>query len=198
MSASTPAAFISRCSSSPSRERSPMPQKMLTPAWRPIMLWIISVSSTVLPTPAPPNSPDLPPRSSGVSTSMILMPVSNTCDCAARRLNGGGAWCTERHCTSTGGKPPSIGWPNTSNMRDSTARPTGACKGRPVLRTTMPRARPCVGVSAMPLTWCASRCACTSMAMRSPSPQRNTVCSMGSGVSKRISTTLPRTETTRP
>jgi hypothetical protein len=39
---------------------------------------IISVSSTVLPTPAPPNRPALPPRSSGISTSMILMPVSKT------------------------------------------------------------------------------------------------------------------------
>ena len=30
------------------------------------MLWIISVSNTVLPTPAPPNRPALPPRSSGI------------------------------------------------------------------------------------------------------------------------------------
>ncbi len=69
---------MSRYSSSPSRQRSPMPQKMLTPSCCPTMLWIISVSSTVLPTPAPPNSPALPPRSSGISTSITLMPVSKT------------------------------------------------------------------------------------------------------------------------
>jgi hypothetical protein len=42
------------------------------------MLWISSVISTVLPTPAPPNSPALPPRSRGASRSMALMPVSKT------------------------------------------------------------------------------------------------------------------------
>ena len=79
-----------------------MPQKMLTPLWCPIMLWIISVSSTVLPTPAPPNRPALPPRSSGASTSMTLMPVSKISDFVERRASGGGARCTERHCTSAG------------------------------------------------------------------------------------------------
>ena len=62
------------------------------------MLWIISVSSTVLPTPAPPNKPALPPRSSGTSTSMTLMPVSKISDLVERRASGGGARCTERHC----------------------------------------------------------------------------------------------------
>ena len=33
---------------------------------------------TVLPRPAPPNSPALPPRTNGVSRSMTLMPVSKT------------------------------------------------------------------------------------------------------------------------
>ena len=79
-----------------------MPQKMLTPFWCPIMLWIISVSSTVLPTPAPPKSPALPPRSSGTSTSMTLMPVSKISDLVERRASGGGARCTERHWTSDG------------------------------------------------------------------------------------------------
>ena len=57
---------------------------MLTPSWCPTMLWIISVSSTVLPTPAPPKSPALPPRSSGTSTSMTLMPVSKISDLVER------------------------------------------------------------------------------------------------------------------
>ena len=33
---------------------------------------------TVLPTPAPPNRPLLPPRSSGARTSIALMPVTNS------------------------------------------------------------------------------------------------------------------------
>ena len=39
---------------------------------------INSVRMTVLPKPAPPNSPALPPRTNGVSRSITLMPVSNS------------------------------------------------------------------------------------------------------------------------
>ena len=173
MLASTPACCISRYSSSPSRQRSPMPQKMLTPSWWPIMLWIISVSSTVLPTPAPPNRPALPPRSSGTSTSMTLIPVWNTSERVERCASGGGDWCTERHCTSVGAGCWSMAWPNTSNMRDRMPLPTGACSGPPLSTTGMPRARPWVGVSAMPRTCCASRCASTSIMICCSSPARS-------------------------
>ena len=44
---------------------------------------ISSMISTVLPTPAPPNIAALPPRASGASRSITLMPVSNT---SRRRL----------------------------------------------------------------------------------------------------------------
>ena len=202
MLGSTPAACMSRHSSSPSRQRSPMPQKILTPSSCPIMLWIISVSSTVLPTPAPPNRPALPPRSSGTSTSIILMPVSKVSERFERAASDGGSRCTERHCTSLptspSGAPPSMVLPNTSNMRESVARPTGAISGPPVSCTAMPRARPCVGVSAMPRTCCASRCAMTSMTMLSPAPPRSSERIEGKRWSKRTSTTLPRTATTKP
>jgi hypothetical protein len=46
------------------------------------------------------EQPALPPRSSGTSTSMTLMPVSKTSDLVERRASGGGARCTERHSTS--------------------------------------------------------------------------------------------------
>ena len=46
---------------------------------------IISWMSTVLPTPAPPNRPILPPSRYGESKSMTLMPVSNICLVGARR-----------------------------------------------------------------------------------------------------------------
>ena len=57
----TPDSVISRNRSLPSRVRSPTPAKQDTPpkffATRVIISWI----STVLPTPAPPNRPILPP-----------------------------------------------------------------------------------------------------------------------------------------
>ena len=127
------------------------------------MLWIISVSSTVLPTPAPPKSPALPPRSSGTSTSMTLMPVSKISDLVERRASGGGSRCTERHWTSASGASRSMVLPNTSNIRERIPLPTGAFSGPPVSSTAMPRARPCVGVNAIPRTCRASRCASTSM-----------------------------------
>ena len=156
MFGSTPASFMSRYSSSPSRHRSPIPQKMLTPFWCSIMLWIISVSNTVLPTPAPPNRPALPPRSSGTSTSMTLIPVSKISDLVERRASGGGARWTVRHWTSAGAAWRSMAFPKTSNIRESVPLPTGAFNGPPVSSTAVPRTRPCVGVSAIPRTRCAS------------------------------------------
>ena len=64
------------------------------------------------------EQPALPPRSSGRSTSMTLMPVSKISDFVERSDNGGGARCTERHRTSDGGGSPSMTLPNTSNIRE--------------------------------------------------------------------------------
>jgi hypothetical protein len=66
----------------PSRVRSPTPANTDTPPWFCATRRIISVMSTVLPTPAPPNRPILPPATYGVRRSMTLMPVSN------RRFDG--------------------------------------------------------------------------------------------------------------
>ena len=106
----------------------------------------------VLPTPAPPKSPALPPRSSGTRTSMTLMPVSKTSDLVERRASDGGARCTEGHWTSDNAASRSMVLPNTSNIRERTALPTGAFNGPPVFSTAIPRARPCVGVNAIPRT----------------------------------------------
>ncbi|WP_422966713.1 hypothetical protein [Undibacterium sp. TJN25] len=51
--------------------------------------------NTVFPTPVPPDRPALPPRSSGMSTSIVLLPVSNISDLVDRFAKGGGRW-TER------------------------------------------------------------------------------------------------------
>ena len=60
----------------PSRERSPTPANTEMPWYFFTMAWISSITSTVLPTPAPPNIAALPPCAMGASRSMILMPVS--------------------------------------------------------------------------------------------------------------------------
>ena len=43
------------------------------------MLLISSMMTTVLPTPAPPNAPILPPFRNGQIRSITLMPVVSTC-----------------------------------------------------------------------------------------------------------------------
>ena len=57
----TPDSCISIQRSVPSRVRSPTPAKTDTPPWLVATRLIISWMSTVLPTPAPPNRPILPP-----------------------------------------------------------------------------------------------------------------------------------------
>ena len=57
----TPASSISAMRSLPSRVRSPTPANTDTPPWSRATRAIISWISTVLPTPAPPNRPILPP-----------------------------------------------------------------------------------------------------------------------------------------
>ena len=69
---------ISSQRSFPSRVRSPTPAKTEKPLWTLAMRAISSVRMTVLPSPAPPKRPILPPRTNGVSRSTTLMPVSKT------------------------------------------------------------------------------------------------------------------------
>ena len=73
----TPLSWNSCQRSLPSRVRSPTPPNTDTPPCFRAMLWISSMMTTVLPTPAPPNRPILPPCRYGSSRSMTLMPVSN-------------------------------------------------------------------------------------------------------------------------
>jgi hypothetical protein len=75
----TPLSWNSSQRSLPSRVRSPTPANTETPPCFIATLWISSWMMTVLPTPAPPNSPILPPRRYGSSRSTTLMPVSNIC-----------------------------------------------------------------------------------------------------------------------
>ena len=120
------------------------------------------VRMTVLPRPAPPNRPALPPRTNGVSRSMTLMPVSNSSVLGDSSANcGGSRWIGRRSVALTGPRP-SIGSPSRLNTRPSVSLPTGTVTGAPVSRTSMPRSRPSVEPRATQRTRPPPRCCCTS------------------------------------
>ena len=56
------------------------------------MLLINSNILTVLPTPAPPNRPTLPPLANGQIKSITLIPVSNNSTDGDNSLNSGAFW----------------------------------------------------------------------------------------------------------
>ncbi len=97
------ASCISSQRSLPSRVRSPTPAKTEKPLCTVAMRAISSVRMTVLPRPAPPKRPILPPRTKGVSRSTTLMPVSN-CSVLAESSSkaGGSRWIGQRSDASIG------------------------------------------------------------------------------------------------
>ena len=106
----TPLSWNSSHRSLPSRVRSPTPANTDTPPCFSAMLWISSWMMTVLPTPAPPNRPILPPLRYGSSRSMTLMPVSNISSCGRLALErsgpGGGSASAPRSAPADPGSPP--------------------------------------------------------------------------------------------
>ena len=88
--AMTPDSVISWMRSLPSRLRSPTPANTDTPACSWATFRISSWMMTVLPTPAPPKMPTLPPFLNGQMRSMILRPVSKTSTSVVCWSNGGG------------------------------------------------------------------------------------------------------------
>ncbi len=136
----TPDSFISSQRSLPSRERSPTPQKADRPPCSLARLWISSWMRTVLPTPAPPNRPTLPPLAYGASRSTTLMPVSNISVVGVRfSTDGADRWIGQRSMPSGMSSPRSIGSPSRLKMRPSVAVPTGTEIGAPVSMTSAPR-----------------------------------------------------------
>ncbi len=149
---------ISSQRSFPSRVRSPTPANTEKPLWTLAIRAISSVRMTVLPSPAPPKRPILPPRTNGVSRSTTLMPVSNTSVLGERLSNAGGSrWIGQRSGAETGPRP-SIGAPKRLNTRPSVSLPTGTLTGAPVSTTGMPRTSPSVDPSATQRTRLPPRC----------------------------------------
>ena len=160
-----PDSCISFHRSLPSRVRSPTPENTEMPPCFMAMLLISSMMTTVLPTPAPPNSPILPPRRYGSSRSMTLMPVSNICSSVDCSSNSGAARWIECRSLVTIGPIWSTGSPITFITRPSVCGPTGTDTGIPRLSAFMPRTRPSVGCSAMVRTRPWPMCCATSTMM---------------------------------
>jgi len=169
----TPESFISWYRSLPSRVRSPTPANTEIPPCSMAMLWISSCISTVLPTPAPPNRPILPPFVYGASRSTTLMPVSSISVEADRcSKSGAGRWIGYTF-SRDGGSRPSIGSPSTLNTRPRVSGPTATEIGPPVSTASMPRTRPSVDAMAMHRTRLSPRWVATStvrLTSRPPSP----------------------------
>ena len=84
-----PDSIISLKRSFPSRVLSPTPANTDKPEYAFAMLLINSWINTVLPTPAPPKRPILPPLAYGSIKSITLIPVNNTSVAVERSSNRG-------------------------------------------------------------------------------------------------------------
>src|SRR6186997_1846803 len=166
--AMTPDSVISWMRSLPSRLRSPTPANTDTPACSWATFRISSWMMTVLPTPAPPKMPTLPPFLNGQMRSMILRPVSNTSTSVVWSSKAGGARWIGRWTAASTGPLRSIARPRTSNTRPRVASPTGTVIGAPVSTTLVPRASPSVVVIATLRTQLLPRCCATSHTSGSP------------------------------
>src|SRR3954447_15386340 len=127
---------------------------------------------TVLPTPAPPKTPTLPPLANGAIRSMTFRPVSKTSVAVVWSSNAGAARWIGYVCSAFTGPLFSIGRPRTSNTRPSVAGPTGTLIGAPVSCALAPRARPSVVVMATARTQLLPRCCWTSHTRAEP-PSRS-------------------------
>ena len=151
----------------PSRVRSPTPQKTDLPPWPFCTLLMSSMMTTVLPTPAPPKRPILPPFTNGAIRSMTLMPVSKTVVLGSRSTNFGvSRWIGHRSTPAGIGAPPSTGSPRTFRIRPRGTLPTGTVMAEPVSTIFIPRTTPSVVLMATARTWFWPMCCCTSATRR--------------------------------
>merc|ERR1711871_73405 len=144
------------------------------------MLLISSMISTVLPTPAPPNKPILPPRLYGARISTTLIPVSKIAGFVSRSVKeGDGLWIGNPEGASH--EPiSSTGTPRTLKIRPSVFAPTGTVIGAPVSLTLAPLLRPSVEVIETARTLLLPRSCCTSqVTLESPDPTTKALYTLG-------------------
>ena len=160
----TPDSVISSIRSVPSRVRSPTPAKTETPPCCCARLWISSWMSTVLPTPAPPKRPTLPPLMYGAIRSTHLRPVSKISIFGERsRKAGGSRWIGQRSASAASAAllvdRLADHVPEAAERR---LRRRARRSGAPVSTTSTPRASPSVESIATARTRSSPRCCCTS------------------------------------
>ena len=165
----TPDSVISTQRSLPSRVRSPTPANTERPPCSWAMLLMSSWMSTVLPTPAPPNRPTLPPFTYGASRSITLMPVSKISDVGLSWSKAGGSRWIGHFSVALTGPASSMTSPSTLKMRPRVGSPTGTEIGAPVSITSVPRERPSVMSRATARTLSSPRSCCTSATRVVPS-----------------------------
>ena len=158
----TPDSFISFQRSLPSLERSPTPVKMEYPPCWVATLVISSWIRTVLPTPAPPKRPILPPFWYGVSRSITLIPVSRISTswlCSSKP--GALRWIDQCSSLSRLSKSSMVS-PTTLKSLPSVFSPIGTFIESPVAATCMSLYKPSEAASIMqrtvlfPICWATS------------------------------------------
>ena len=118
---------------------------------------------TVLPTPAPPNRPALPPRTSGQSRSMTLMPVSNISVFEESSSSSGGArWIGRRSVAVDRAAVVDRLADQVEDAAERLDRRPAPMTGAPVSRMSAPRCRPSVEPRATARTRPPPRCWATS------------------------------------
>src|SRR2546422_2345490 len=133
----------------PSRVLSPTPANTERPLCWYAMLRMSSCTITVLPVPAPPNSPILEPLAKVQIRSMTLIPVSRISTLACCSEIGGASRWIGHLVPPSGVGSSSIVLPTTVNMRPRVSTPTGTELEAPVACTGPPRRMPSVASMAM-------------------------------------------------
>ena len=165
----TPDSIISLRRSFPSRVRSPTPANTENPLCFFAILFMSSLIRTVLPTPAPPNRPILPPLRYGSRRSMTFMPVKRTSCDVVRSSNFGGSRCMGSAPVLSSSSMPSMLSPVTFMTRPLICAPVGIVMGAKVLVTSRPLCRPSVLSIATVRTVSSPMCCCTSRTRVLPS-----------------------------
>ena len=118
------------------------------------MFLISSLTTTVLPTPAPPNIPILPPFVNGEIKSITFIPVSRISGVVFCSESFGDGLCIGAKSLSflLISPNPSTACPNTLNILPKVFSPTGTEIGALVLTTLSPLFNPSVEPKAIVLT----------------------------------------------
>ena len=159
----TPDSFISVHKSLPSLDLSPTPVNIEYPPCSVATLLISSWINTVLPTPAPPNKPILPPLAYGAKRSITLIPVSNISWAGFCWSKLGASLWISHLSASSNALPPSIASPKTLNKRPNVSFPTGVFIPLPVATTSMSLESPSLDASITQRTTSFPICCATSI-----------------------------------